>query len=316
MITDCFVNKIFIEPYHEGCDELCILAGYASSNMASLMMTDIDKESLHHINVHLVIGMTTFSGMTLVNHEGFKVIHDKPFRSVIDSFTCGYISDGKPAHENLYIWLKDDVPVKSFMGSAPLIQSAFLGNRSELMAECDAETAYIIYREAESRSMYCNHAEIEDNVIITPENYLSENTDQPSIIEGLGVEKVTLSLLTSRGDVGHGSGINWGQREGRNPNEAYIPAPAPVIGSKFFPTDRHFTAITDDRHILILRTEQAGDKAITTPASNAQLGEYLRNRLSLPNGAFITKDKLIEYGRTDIDFCKIDDEHYYMDFSV
>ena len=65
-----------------------------------------------------------------------------------------------------------------------------------------------------------------------------------------------------------------------------------------------------------MRVEQAGDKAITTPLSNAQLGEYFRNRLNLANGAFISKSDLEKYGRSDITFYKLDDEQYYMDFSV
>ena len=93
--------------------------------------------------------------------------------------------------------------------------------------------------------------------------------------------------------------------------------PAKVARSGFFPLEeKHFTVVTDDRHQLILRVQQQGDKAITTPLSNAQLGEYFRNRLGLPNGAFITKKDLENYGRTDVTFYKLDDEQYYMDFSL
>ena len=62
--------------------------------------------------------------------------------------------------------------------------------------------------------------------------------------------------------------------------------------------------------------EQQGDKAITTPASNAQLGEYFRKRLGLANGAYVTAKDLKAYGRQDVSFYKIDDEQYFMDFSV
>ena len=62
--------------------------------------------------------------------------------------------------------------------------------------------------------------------------------------------------------------------------------------------------------------EQQNDKAITTPASNALLGEYFRNRLGLGNGAYIEKRHLQAYGRMDVTFYKIDDEQYYMDFSI
>ena len=50
------------------------------------------------------------------------------------------------------------------------------------------------------------------------------------------------------------------------------------------------------------------DKAITTPLSNAQLGEYLRNRIGVPNGAYVWKQDLLNYGRTDVTFYKLDDE--------
>ena len=79
---------------------------------------------------------------------------------------------------------------------------------------------------------------------------------------------------------------------------------------------QHFVAKTDDGHTLILRVEQENNKAITTPLSNAQLGEYFRGRLGLPNGAYISRKDLLSYGRTDVTFYKIDDEEFYMDFSV
>ena len=74
--------------------------------------------------------------------------------------------------------------------------------------------------------------------------------------------------------------------------------------------------MTDDHKQLILRIEQAGDKALTTPLNNSLLGEYFRNRIGVANGAFITKNDLERYGRTDVTFYKIDDEQFYMDFSV
>jgi len=40
------------------------------------------------------------------------------------------------------------------------------------------------------------------------------------------------------------------------------------------------------------------------------------NRLGIPSGHPVTKNDLHRYGRADIDFYKIDDETYFMDFSV
>ena len=78
----------------------------------------------------------------------------------------------------------------------------------------------------------------------------------------------------------------------------------------------HFTINTDDNKTLIATRAQQNGKAIHTPHNNSLIGEYFRMRLGLPNGAFVQKEDLIRYGRTDVDFYKIDDETYYMDFSV
>jgi hypothetical protein len=45
--------------------------------------------------------------------------------------------------------------------------------------------------------------------------------------------------------------------------------------------------------------------------------DYLnKKRLGVPLGEHVKMEHLLKYGRTDIDFYKIDDENYYMDFSV
>ena len=151
------------------------------------------------------------------------------------------------------------------------------------------------------------------HAVLDLENELIEGFD---LISQDGYQTITLSLITRTGEPGRHSGLNWGQRPGRNPNEAYISLPSRIAKSGFFPLEkRHFTAITDDRHQLILRIEQQNDKAITTPARNSDLGEYFRNRLGLANGAYVTRADLDRYGRTDVVFLKLDEETYYMDFS-
>ena len=188
------------------------------------------------------------------------------------------------------------------------------------MINCDPGTAMNYYQSLIDRSIYTHHAEIEEYVQIHPTHPVLDREN--ALIEGINVaqkryETITLSLITRTGEPGTRSGLNWGQRLGRNPNEAYIPLPTKIAKRGFFPLEkRHFTAITDDRHQLILRVEQQNDKAITTPARNSDLGEYFRNRLGLANGDFVTRADLDRYGRTDVVFMKLDEETYYMDFSV
>ncbi len=228
----------------------------------------------------------------------------------------------RPAvHSKIYIWLKNGLPIYAYAGSANYTQNGwFRAGLREYVVVCDPVAAYRYYRELENDTIICNHAEIEDNIRLTSrrDRRRAEQGDEVAPVAPL--QSVTLSLLTGRGDVGHGSGINWGHRRNgirREPNQAYIPLPAQVARSGFFPLDKqHFSVITDDNIQLILRVEQQNDKAITTPLNNSLIGEYFRNRIGVGNGAFVTKRDLENYGRTDVNFSKIDEEQYIMDFSV
>jgi hypothetical protein len=125
-------------------------------------------------------------------------------------------------------------------------------------------------------------------------------------------------LLGNEGELPQRSGLNWGQRpeEHREPNQAYIRLTAPIYRSDFFPEiKQHFTIRTDDNKILICTRAQQNGKAIHTPHNNSLIGEYFRNRLGVPNGQPVRKDDLRRYGRVDIDFYKVDEETYFMDFS-
>ena len=150
----------------------------------------------------------------------------------------------------------------------------------------------------------------------------NQNISAPAIPTVAGLETVRVSLLDFRNGttLPSRSGLNWGQRpeEHREPNQAYIHLPSPVYKTSFFPPKTvTFTVLTDDSKTLICtRAQEKYGKAIHTPQNNSLIGEYFRNRLGVANGAPITIEDLHRYGRTDVDFYKIDEETYYMDFSV
>lgn len=131
-------------------------------------------------------------------------------------------------------------------------------------------------------------------------------------------ESLTLSLLQHNGkQTGRRSGLNWGQRPNRNPDEAYIPLPSKQARKGFFPVNGvRFRVETDDGKKFIMRVEQANNKAITTPDDNAEIGKYFRARIGVDYGKLVEKEDLERYGRTDVTFYKLDDEQFVMDFSV
>ncbi|MGF7145031.1 hypothetical protein HNQ56_003464 [Anaerotaenia torta] len=316
MFTDNLAQKILFAPPFHGADTLLILSGYATPNMASWLIKSFQEQNLPPVNISLLIGMVPYDGLSVPIHEGFKELHGNAYPNAVKSFSCSYVCENPPVHANLYIWLKDEEPVKAYTGSADFVQNAFILSRKEIVECCDPVEAYNFFEEVEANSIYCNHSEVEDNIVLRPSHQILDTENQPiTTLAGEGIISTTLSLLTNRGDVGEKSGLNWGQRKGRNRNQAYIHLPAKIARSGFFPLDKqHFTVVTDDGHTLLLRVEQQNNKAITTPLSNAQLGEYFRNRLGVGNGVFVTTQDLLNYGRTDVTFYKIDDEQYFMDF--
>ena len=317
MIYDQLAKIILFDPLQKGVDELCILSAYATPNMLSWYMKNIYHKTANPIKISLIVGMVPFDNLSVSIHEGFQGLVASECPHEIQSIRCSYVTDKPAEHANLYIWCKEKQPIMAFEGSANFVQSSFIGNhRHEIMCECNPIEAKKYYDLVESRTVYCTHSEIEEYIILRPthpvldieSNLVSETNDLDSVI---------LSLVTKSGETGMRSGLNWGQRKGREPNQAYISLPSRIAKSGFFPLEkRHFTAITDDRHQLTLRAEQQNNKAITTPVRNSDLGEYFRNRLGLPNGAFVTASDLKKYGRTDVKFVKLDEETFYLDFSV
>ena len=323
MFSKNLAETILFSPISLGADSISILSGNATPTMASWYLTSLHEKragsSFPSIQVNLVVGMTSVDGVSSSFHSEFKDLqHRNATDASWDPFSCSYVYDLPAIHSNLYVWTKEGNPLIAFVGSAPFLQSSFLSSGVEglrvenLMSEADANEALNYYRDVEEHTMFCTHSEIEGNVRITNDFPPDLGQCNPQT----DLETVTLSLLTRNGSIGKKSGLNWGQRAGRNPNEAYIPVPRKVAQKGFFPLNRQqFTVQTDDHKSLILRIEQERDKALTTPLSNSLLGEYFRGRLGLGNGDYVSLESLEEYGRTDVSFTKIDEEQYYMDFS-
>lgn len=317
MINTELSKKILIDPISNGAQKLFIVSGYATHTMASWHIKQIKESFSSPVEITLLVGMCSFDGISKEAHAGFKELSSDPK----NRFNSQYVYQGAPVHSKIYIWLKNDVPFLAFSGSANYTQAGFSVSRREYVVDCDPESAYQYFIDAERDSIYCNNIEVEDFIPIHSSHPILDTEGSSSEkLRGSNIESVSLSLLTRSGDVGYGSGINWGHRRDgskREPNQAYIHLPARISRTGFFPLKgQHFSVLTDDNKHLILRVEQANDKAITTPLSNSQLGEYLRNRLGLANGCFVKKEDLERYGRTNITFYKLDDEHFFMDFSI
>lgn len=63
-----------------------------------------------------------------------------------------------------------------------------------------------------------------------------------------------------------------------------------------------------------MRQAQAKGKGLHTPESNAVLGEWIRWRLGVPDGTYITKKMLENAGGTKVMFKKYNDGIYTLEY--
>lgn len=331
MITKNLFDKVLVDPVKNGADTLYVVSGYATAAMTFHHFDSLKKEQGKQIRINLIVGMCPYDGLSLSNHKAFQQLASVDFP---DHFKCSYIVNAPQVHSKAYAWFQGEKPVNGFIGSANYTQNAFSKSQRELLISCDSTLGLDYFKSLISDSVYCTHNEIENYIEIYRDTYYSRRKKEHLERQGLHLitsEKtdlqdlpaVKVSLLDRHDNIQKTAGLNWGFRQDnisrRNKNEAYIQLRPEVYKSDFFPKRSiHFTVLTDDNKILICTRAQKDEQghAIETPHNNSLIGEYFRNRLGLPNGAFVTKDDLLRYGRTDVDFYKIDDETYFMDFSV
>lgn len=289
------------------------------------------KQQNRPVEVELIVGMSPIDGLSQANHKGFQELMQASYTGI---FSCSYLTEMPPVHSKIYAWFSDNEPICGFVGSANYTQTAFGKKQREVMTKSDPQEGLEYFQALIPQTIYCDNLEAENIVqIYNTRNYTKVQRERKAIEQqeiepipmefepGLaGLSSIKVSLLDRQGvSLPQRSGLNWGQRPEvrREPNQAYIKLPANIYRSDFFP-DRsvQFTVLTDDGKVLICSRAQDNGKAIHTPHNNSLIGEYFRNRLGLPNGAPVKLEDLQRYGRTDINFYKIDDETYFMDFSV
>lgn len=130
---------------------------------------------------------------------------------------------------------------------------------------------------------------------------------------------VRVSLLDRRGNLPQRSGLNWGQRpeESREPNQAYFRLPAKIYRSDFFPErPTHFILqnMRNENDIFFATRAQDNGKAIHSTENNSIIGKWVRDQLGVPHGQAISTEDLVSYGKTFIDFYRVNDETYLFDF--
>ncbi|SEM35851.1 NgoFVII restriction endonuclease [Mesobacillus persicus] len=323
-LTSHLLEHVFREPYRHGFRKLRILSGYASSAFLYHIL-----DTYPDIEIDLIIGMSKRDGINRWDHERYRqVMHENP------RIQISYKTTHPPVHTKIYHWYNDarQDDTLTFVGSANFSWGGFR-DQKELLVVANHDNIDEVFDLPDVIS--CTDPDVDQHInfhnihyrrqtqtiVANPTNRTRTepaHVAQPMNLQNL--EYIDLSLLINENRIHEKAGLNWGQRPGREPNQAYIPVPTPFTmreNPTFFPPlEQTFTMLTDDGEQLMCVMAQANRKAIHTSESNSIMGRYFRNRLGVALGARVDVQDLLNYGRTSVRIYKMDDETYFMDFGV
>ena len=338
MYTKNLKETILIEPALHGCTSLKIITGYTDTDFISqhlIELADLAKDrKIKSISVEMILGMIDSNALTEKKHNRVKCIIDNINNGKNKvKFICRYKYLGADIHSKVYLWLKDNSPVKAFCGSANYSENAF-SKRRECMVICNATKANKYFELLKKDTISSIDPSIKKKIIFSEKKQSKEDNDE-ECLENLTWEMFEhekpeaiceVSLLKANGkETGYGSGLNWGIRQNgtrRDPDQAYIPYNASDKIDGFFPLKKHsyersnplFKVVPKGFPPFFMRIAQAGNKGIHTAENNALLGKFFRKKLGVPSGTFITKKMLEKYGTTKVVFKKYNNGIYLMDF--
>ena len=307
MITTNLYEHALISPNKNGANELFAVSGYASATFANKHLSESEDAV-----INLIIGMPGKRS----DHLGFLRLYDK-FQGRFNGY---YLKGSPPVHAKAYGWYKKDNPYVGFSGSANYSQPGFF-EKTQINQLNNEDPALIkdFYDLLIPRCEQINEFEFdpEESAVYSISPQLKTSVEPGSIEWEIPNKRVRISFLDRRGNLPQVSGLNWGQRDNREPNQAYLSLKTEARKEGFLPSlAETFTLITDDNFSMDCAVAQQGRKAIHSTFNNSEIGRYIRKRIGLKEGALVSTQDLINYGRTDYTIEKLDEETFLLDLSI
>ncbi|SED14842.1 restriction endonuclease PLD domain-containing protein [Paenibacillus sp. GP183] len=303
-------QEVIEDQYQRGLRRLDILTGYASSSFVHHLIYRYED-----LRLDVILGMAKQDAISIWDHNEYVNLSRSTGR-----LRVRYYNGRVPIHSKIFLWLdRNSVPQSAYAGSANLSWHGFRDYQELLVTADDAEVRSAF--PADHELIDCTSEDVFQHFTMSfQESPQSSQIDAGAVHHIVGDRPwIELPIVTIRsGEVHEKSGLNWGQRPGREPNQAYIPIPSAVHKEYpgFLPDrKRAFNLITDDGESFVCVVAQDNSKALESSHDNSILGKYFRKRLGLPFGSKVEKIHLDSYGRSNVRLYKIDDETFYLDFS-
>ena len=324
------------------CNSLKIVTAFTDCDRISTHMINLadgikSNHFVKNLSVDIILGMTKSSLSEKKHKEICRLLGYINSSKNMPKVSCRYICNGSEVHSKVYVWNYPDekvgeLPYVAYCGSLNYTMNAFY-KRRESVSMCNSLDAYMYYKSLLPDTVDCfdssvyeklknvvnNSPSSTEDVDNYEKDYLEYDKEKP-------VATIRVSLHKADGsDTGYGSGINWGIRKNgtkRNPNQAYIPYNHQDKVEGFFPDrispdDENcpiFKVITKDYGSFHMRMAQQGNKALHSAENNSILGEWIRKKIGVASGGYVTKQMLELYGKTYVTFRKYEDGTYLLDF--
>jgi hypothetical protein len=300
-------------------DELVILSGYLGPN-------PVARLKQLPLNSTVIYGMYGDKG---IQHR----LHNALVETQINVPNVNIYYSTIPIHSKCYIWKDRQVIQHALIGSANFSTNGLTTPYREILAETTYDTFQPLHE-------YINRVMV--NSILCTDVRLQNNRQQIQENVNIVPDVCNMSLLDRYGNVPSASGLNWGHGQGHvTPNDSYIAIRKEHLRNclTLFPPKQEFPnlrqngrlqrhndiieIIWDDGYVMegLLEGNQNENgliypKQISSSPQKNIMGAYIRHRIGVPSGNFITIDNLINYGRTDITVSLIDEGLYSFNFSV
>ena len=315
MFTNDLYKTALYNPAKDN-SSLYIISGYSSATFTKRHLKDLNSID-RNIDVNLIIGMTGNRN----DHQAYLDLK-KHYKNLLHVY---YIKSYPEVHAKAYAWLGSSP--QGFSGSANYSQQAFIGSQVNQLEYTDPNTVKSFYDTLLPKTVPITAYKPTQQTVI-PIIPQPKGSVQPGRINWLIPDvSVQISLLARDGEVPSASGLNWGHstasknknkpNEPRDRNDAYLSIKTDATKEGFLPDKGFtFTMNADDGFVMDCVVAQDGRKSIETTDGNPILGAYIRERIGVPNGKFVTAADLIKYGRTDFTLTKLDEETFEFDISV
>lgn len=318
LYTENLEEIIFHRHQIYNSDELVVISGYLGPKPVARL------EELP-FNSRVIYGMYGAEGIKPSLHGSLLEIQNS-----VQNLNIFY--SNIPVHSKCYVWRRNGEIIHALIGSANFSVNGLTTPFREVLAE----TTFDTFRPLND---YISH--IFNNSISCLEVNI---VDVKHANIRIGGDICSVSLLGKEGEVQNFAGLNWGQnpKNHTTPNDAYIAIRSSHIRDypHIFPpkqlnplhqnsrgrVQRHNDSIEiiwDDGITMegLLEGSQPIEgvvypKQISSFPVKAELGEYIRNRIGVPNGQPVRRHHLEAYGRLDIAISLISDGIYQFDFSI